>query len=117
MTDLVERLRRGIEDEPNNYSGMNTKGAYEIMCEAADRIEELEWQPIETAPKDGTRVLLFVPPYGPSTGHYKDRSNWGPSASNWYAHAALNKEAEPTHWMPLPEPPKDGPRSTQKGRC
>lgn len=76
------------------------------------RIRELEaltqWQPIETAPKDGTRVLLFVPPYGPSTGHYEPaRVNWGPNASLWVSHSILNKEAAPTHWMPLPTPPQE----------
>jgi hypothetical protein len=65
-----------------------------------------EWQPIETAPRDGRRVLLFVPPYGPSTGHYRDDHNWGESASSWFAHSVLNKEAEPTHWQPLPSPPE-----------
>ena len=63
-----------------------------------------DWQPIETAPKDGGRILLYVPPYGPSCGHYRE-SGWGRGTSNWYAASVLNKEAEPTHWMPLPAPP------------
>ena len=71
-------------------------------------IEEREWRTMESAPKDGTRVLLFVPPYGPSTGHYAPaRTNWGPKASLWVAHSVLNKVAAPTHWMPLPQPPKE----------
>lgn len=76
-----------------------------------ESIRELEastqWRPIDTAPRDGTRVLLWVPPYGPSTGHYEPaRVNWGPNASLWIAASVLNKEAHPTHWMPLPSPPK-----------
>jgi len=38
--------------------------AYEysfIMQEAADRLERMQCQPIETAPKDGTTVLLYAP--------------------------------------------------------
>lgn len=76
----------------------------------------MKWQPIETAPKDGTRVLLFVPPYGASTGHYRAQHNWGETASNWYAHSVLNKEAEPTHWMPLPPPPVNETRQPVNNR-
>ena len=63
------------------------------------------WQPIETAPKDGARVLLWVPPYGPSTGHFDVHA----SAPMWRCHSVLNREAQPTHWMPLP------PAPTQEG--
>lgn len=61
----------------------------------------MTWQPIETAPVDGTRVLLFVPPYGAMSGHF-DKYGTG---RRWNAHSAINREAQPTHWMPLPEPP------------
>ena len=64
----------------------------------------MDWQPIETAPKDGTRVLLFVPKYGAMSGHFPI---YGTSTQEkWNLHSCLNKEAIPTHWMPLPEPPK-----------
>ena len=73
----------------------------------AGYVIEPDWRPIEEAPKDGTRVLLFVPPYGPSTGHYEPaRANWGPNASLWICHSVLNKEASPTRFRPLPTPPE-----------
>lgn len=60
----------------------------------------MNWQPIETAPKDGTRILLFNS-YQVRLGYWggkrpacwkedSGRSLWG---------------APPTHWMPLPAPP------------
>lgn len=55
-----------------------------------------EWQPIETAPKDGTRILAWVPPYGPSTAHYND--------GQWRCHSVLNKDAVPTLWQPIMPP-------------
>lgn len=103
----------GIEDEasPEEYDA-----AWNMYLEsgrAADALLALTtggWRSIDSAPRDGSRVLLFVPPYGPSTGHYEpSRSNWGPNASLWVAHSVLNKEAGPTHWMPLPEPPTSKP--------
>ena len=62
-----------------------------------------EWQPIETSPRNHTRILLFVPPYGSTTGHWDCLFG----DDGWNMHAVLNKSAEPTHWMPLPDPPKE----------
>ena len=60
---------------------------------------------MDAAPKDGQRLLLWVPPYGPITGHF----DLGPTCEYgvWRCHSILNKEAQPTHWMFLPPPPKD----------
>lgn len=76
-----------------------------------------EWQPIETAPKDGTSVLIIG-------------AAWRePVISRWYVHylhgkpdprrppeweqqdmcggfGSYNGPIHPTHWMPLPEPPE-----------
>jgi hypothetical protein len=62
-----------------------------------------EWQPIETAPKDGTKVLLFCNPCGAGVGLFHLRRKL------WVLGDPNELEAEdiifPTHWMPLPEPP------------
>lgn len=72
------------------------------MRAALSAVNPYEWMPIETAPKDGTaiyqRVLLFVPPYGAGSG------NW--TGHNWNCHFCLNRDAQPTHWMPLPPSPE-----------
>lgn len=63
-----------------------------------------EWQPIETAPRDGTRVLLYVPPYGAMCGH-NSFNLFGSMDHRWHCHSCLDRGAKPTHWMPLPPPP------------
>ena len=82
-----------------------------------------EWQPIETAPKDDRAVLLFDPDeggeYSPNeafdvgyyifvgwfnSSYYALRSSLG--SSGWYSCTYSAFETNPTHWMPLPEPPK-----------
>ena len=78
---------------------------------AADRIKELEaekdkWQPIETAPKDGSEAL-----YVNRFGDIQVWSYMAPTGNGWtsdwgYADGEVGvKEHFPTHWQPLPEPP------------
>ena len=70
----------------------------------------MEWQPIETAPKDGTKVLLHCVGGGPFTpcewiedGLISEEGFW----SWWQADPVFFVEVKnPTHWMPLPEPPQ-----------
>lgn len=59
-----------------------------------------EWKTIETAPKDGTLVLLHGKGYV-KTGWFDDSIQIG-NYPDW----RWGLTFEPTHWMPLPEPPK-----------
>ncbi|CAB4145767.1 hypothetical protein UFOVP1204_66 [uncultured Caudovirales phage] len=92
----------------------------------------MNWQPIETAPKDGTPVLLWLDPplhsndcwswipFGEIcvvTGwttdtEYRDGSyEWNcgfcrESSADSYGYTfPLQIDVTPTHWMPLPTPP------------
>jgi len=73
-----------------------------------------EWQPIETAPKDGSDVLVYCSDTGEQMTAYWDTE--AVAACNpslplplWCYARWINNEpiyCIPTHWMPLPEPPK-----------
>ena len=60
-----------------------------------------EWQPIETAPKDGRRVLVMWEYWSsePFVAYFKH--------GRWNGEVALSECSDdgPTHWMPLPSPP------------
>lgn len=60
-----------------------------------------EWQSIETAPKDGTHVLLW------GTLHnmlaLNNKMHVGKFACGWWVADAVLSNV--THWQPLPTPP------------
>lgn len=65
------------------------------------------WQPISTAPKNEKRVLLFNPDefiggWGvQSGGYYEQLGGWQYDGQT----TAYSNAHQPTHWMPLPDPP------------
>ena len=63
------------------------------------------WQPIETAPKDGTIILLFGGAYHPFPGYWELR-RFNPTRP-WVSVVNESRlyEHVPTHWMPLPAAP------------
>lgn len=76
-----------------------------------------EWQPIETAPKDGEPVLLYKPNER-MVGSYVTVGWWSPDDGEgggvwhdktgclgYFSRIAEAKQGYPTHWMPLPQPP------------
>ena len=79
----------------------------------------MEWQPIETAPKDGTLIILWNSTKGlnrayfgswrvdSSEEHLEDSSlaNWFDDSYDDFSLGYSSLPLNPTHWMPLPPPP------------
>jgi hypothetical protein len=69
----------------------------------------MDWQPIETAPKDGTQVLFYAP--APSIFIAPSVANSWPLPKSQQAQMIAagadwpNAKWNPTHWMPLPAAP------------
>ena len=61
-----------------------------------------EWRPIETAPRDGTRVL--------GAWQFAWSGDWCLMVVKWHQGAWVVPwdfdEVEPTHWAPLPQLPE-----------
>lgn len=92
-----------------------------------DSTSRTGWQGIESAPKDGRKVNLWVmvypsklaggPPYGMRyTDCVWQNDAWVQHEDNGeYSHWLRGRDGgdffqyEPTHWMPLPDPPQAGP--------
>lgn len=91
-----------------------------------------EWQPIETAPKDGTEVLVYRADTGvmlarwiapcdfmteAEMDHVLDATDDG-GDPDWFAAdfiggGRISNDGLPTHWMPLPAPPNDDRRASR----
>ena len=56
-----------------------------------------DWKPIETAPKDGTNILVY-------DGKYIRTATW--EGDRWNSVDLQEFYYKITYWMPLPEPPK-----------
>jgi hypothetical protein len=84
----------------------------------------MNWQPISTAPKDGTVIDLWCVWTDTREGERVPDSHWGVSTiafedeeiEGWVGgyigvdgmEAIIDPESrEVTHWMPLPEPPAE----------
>ena len=68
-----------------------TKGSDEVS----------EWQPIETAPKDGRRIIAATPSYTEPLILYWMKNNGLAAWWDW----DLDSYTDVTHWQPLPDPP------------
>ena len=74
-------------------------GLTQPQPDAAVAVEQ--WHPIETAPRDGSKFLVWCPKSELSMMQANGPVNsetWSLTGPSWIA-------PEPTHWMPLPAPP------------
>jgi hypothetical protein len=101
---------------------VDDSGEYVGLCEyiRADLVPQ--WQPIETAPKDGTEIIGVYSNnygyqdkptvYGPWTVAFRNgawMASWAEGSvieyESYSGTTYKDAEMEPTHWMPLPAPP------------
>jgi hypothetical protein len=67
----------------------------------------MEWQPIETAPKDAKTVIVYC-----AFSDLVNAAYWGGGLDEqhheawyWVWSDPPETDCHPTHWMPLPDPP------------
>jgi hypothetical protein len=66
-------------------------------------MSEMTWQPIDTAPRDGSRFLAYLPDEAPRR---QIEIAWQNASGVMAVGAQFSFDLTPvTHWMPLPAPP------------
>jgi hypothetical protein len=112
-----DKIRKQAETLPGSdlprlmFQGL-IESLAELMVESACEIECLRnvaqsaWQPIETAPTDGTSVLIGESDRGSCGEAYFEKEErrwyWANTAPHDYPEP---REPFPTHWMPMPQAP------------
>lgn len=99
---------------PDIGTFVETDAGKKLFHDWVKEFDALDWQPIETAPKDGTEVLL--------TGFYRNGDTAEITQSRWRAVGRwfggiptgwliANSDVwrHVTHWQPLPAPPESKP--------
>lgn len=67
-----------------------------------------DWKPIDTAPRDGTAILVFVPSKFDAGSVLP--AAWADDDEEWQTVGCVypdeSYDVHPTHWMPIPAPPR-----------
>jgi len=102
----IEAMRERLLAWPDRPNKTLTTSVAHMMQEAAAMLaalaEEREWMPIEAAPRDGTKFLIWCPKSKLSLMRFNspiESETWSITGRSWIV-------PEPTHWRPLPTPPE-----------
>lgn len=86
-----------------------TDADYARLKAKVERLEKLSWQPIETAPMDGSSVLVYLS--NAIDTSWAQVAHWSEECQCWceWDHDADQplRGLEITHWMPYPDRPKN----------
>ena len=115
MSDAPERIwhttdRRGKIDTDPDAHVKPCKAVEDSYVEYIRADLSPQWQPIETAPKDGTVVLVLMPSI---LGHGKfsdgvKKGYWMVDLDEWQVEGVGgNVSPQPTRWTPIPKPPTE----------
>lgn len=103
--------RYGLRKEINAELGLTDETGDEALRKGLETIKALKaerdalldaraWRPIETAPKDKSSILIIDSENFITIGEFSEKRGCFANTEECW------KIETPTHWMPLPEPPK-----------
>jgi len=125
MSDEIERVAKLMHDLAYDsdttqksfweWRSPGIKGRWLKKAETVIDAMQPEWQDISAAPKDGTEIITVVSGFRSTLGWF-DGENWTNHDNELNINDAPPEIVEvwgeeygysPTHWMPLPQPPKE----------
>ncbi len=98
--DLIKQTQNHIDnvDDPN----ASLLVARKLLVRIVTALQDQAWQDISTAPKDGTKILVWVPETWVCVSWRTVRYMNG-----WTEWEGDDYQFHPTKWQPLPQPPGD----------
>jgi hypothetical protein len=125
--EFREGLAKAIDDALHRCECCDCSAEYEAAADATIAYirQHDDWQPIETAPRDGTHIFIFRDGWECAPvafwGDGEECAGWCFEDDSVYVRGAaqegflgwqedIDDDAMPTHWRPLPAPPKEQPK-------
>ncbi len=103
--EALDKLRSGKSIDGEELSSIYTAVSEQpTPCEAVSPATQ-GWSGIESAPRDGTRVLLWMDGSIYFGSWFNNKAY--PTISRWKVEVPPSWQDQPTHWLPLPSPPKN----------
>ena len=114
MTQQIQEMIDHIDKIPNVLFA-DSQTLHQLLCLIKDcrtlltAIQEQDWKPIETAPKDGTIIDLYFKKGGRQPNCFYGRNGWyydevrETLSANFYT-----DDVNPIYWRPLPTLPNTG---------
>lgn len=102
-TESLESLLENVPEECNRAGlyAVRSPMKYPSLWEGVSDLLKNFWERMDSAPTDGSRVILWNEHWtGPCSGQFYGYIGWGVSEESGIF------RYQPTHWMPLPDPPK-----------
>ena len=88
--------------EPGDIEWANNANSTILALRELRAYRKEGWRPIETAPKDGSRVICCGPQLAVAECEW---CYWRGAKAGWYR-SNQPPEVHPTYWMPLPAAPE-----------
>jgi hypothetical protein len=107
----LSKVQNGYAALSGKYKDMSIREiieAYEAAKpeQQTSREDELVgWQPIETAPKDGTKIIVYRPKADTGYIPHVGMDYWMKTSYGSYCWGKSRIDTKPTHWMPFPPSP------------
>ena len=102
--DLLDDLQGMIDEESDNYLNTRRTTLEMALAYLKEHFAEPKWIPVtEQLPKEFVSVLVCIPSERPLPMVKEAYLAKG----CWYAKTWIYSQSEITHWMPMPEPPKE----------
>jgi uncharacterized protein DUF551 len=122
IIDAAKREWNASQPSYSCWDNLSEHDHFLLVAKAAQpvAVPGWKWMPIETAPKDGTLLVLGAK-NGVWLGKYRPIYASGFPANNPWSSMLLNHDhmaeryTRPTHWMPLPAAPVNGIGPEQEG--
>lgn len=80
--------------------GKSAEPLLDRITELQAQLQQYQWQPIETAPKDGTEIIIYF-----KSNKKSFIVTWNYCGAYWMLFDTKEKTGTPSHWMPLPAAP------------